>query len=85
MGASAPIILLMKMIFRKNPAFSSIYEHLLWLSRVNSTFPAEETMGGDNPGEVFAKTSDKGVKGVLPLRCLPHWGREGVTLTSVGE
>jgi hypothetical protein len=42
-------------------------------------------MGGDNPGEVFAKTSDKGVKGVLPLRCLPHWGREGVTLTSVGE
>jgi len=22
----------------------------------------------------------KGVKGALPLRCLPLWGREGVTL-----
>jgi hypothetical protein len=23
---------------------------------------------------------EKGVKGMLPLGCLPHWGREGVTL-----
>jgi len=23
---------------------------------------------------------EKGVKGVLPLRCLPLWGREGVTI-----
>ena len=23
---------------------------------------------------------DKGVKGILPLVCLPLWGREGVTL-----
>jgi hypothetical protein len=25
-------------------------------------------------------TSEKGVKGMLPLGCLPLWGREGVTL-----
>jgi hypothetical protein len=23
--------------------------------------------------------NEKGVKGMLPLRCLPLWGREGVT------
>jgi hypothetical protein len=26
---------------------------------------------------------EKGVKGVLPVGCLPLWGREGVTLASV--
>ena len=31
-------------------------------------------------------SSDMGVKGVLPLGCLPLWGREGVTLlASVSE
>ena len=27
----------------------------------------------------------KGVKGILPLGCLPHWGREGVTLIAAAE
>jgi hypothetical protein len=27
----------------------------------------------------------KGVKGALPLGCLPLWGREGVTLIKNGE
>jgi hypothetical protein len=26
-----------------------------------------------------------GVKGTLPLGCLPRWGREGVTLLTAGE
>jgi hypothetical protein len=26
-----------------------------------------------------------GVKGMLPLGCLPRWGREGVTLLTAGE
>jgi hypothetical protein len=26
-----------------------------------------------------------GVKGALPLRCLPYWGREGVTLPITTE
>jgi hypothetical protein len=30
-------------------------------------------------------TSEMGVKGVLPLGCLPHWGREGVTLLYAEE
>ncbi len=32
------------------------------------------------------KPSNKeGVKGMLPLGCLPHWGREGVTLQTVDK
>jgi hypothetical protein len=27
----------------------------------------------------------KGIKGVLPLGCLPLWGREGVTLITAEE
>jgi hypothetical protein len=30
-------------------------------------------------------TSKVGVKGVLPLGCLPLWGREGVTLIATAE
>ena len=32
---------------------------------------------GENP------TEKQGVKGTLPLRCLPLWGREGVTLITL--
>jgi hypothetical protein len=33
-------------------------------------------------GEFFLGTGKfrEGVKGILPLGCLPHWGRVGVTL-----
>ena len=35
---------------------------------------------------MLMKTSEKrGVKGMLPLGCLPLWGREGVTLQVVAE
>jgi hypothetical protein len=29
---------------------------------------------------LIKRTISKGVKGMLPLGCLPHWVREGVTL-----
>ena len=37
------------------------------------------------PRNVDENTSKVGVKGVLPLGCLPLWGREGVTLIAAAE
>ena len=37
------------------------------------------------PQKVDENTSKVGVKGVLPLGCLPLWGREGVTLIAAAE
>jgi len=42
------------------------------------------------PQEVSEKPREKGknkkgVKGMFPLGCLPHWGREGVILITCGE
>ena len=35
---------------------------------------------GTGPQKVSENSAGKGVKGMLPLGCLPLWGREGVTL-----
>ena len=35
---------------------------------------------GIGPQKVSENSAGKGVKGMLPLGCLPLWGREGVTL-----
>jgi hypothetical protein len=37
------------------------------------------------PRPVTAPTQKGGVKGMLPLGCLPLWGREGVTLIAAVE
>jgi len=41
---------------------------------------------GITPEKVENNTPEKeGVKGMLPLGCLPLWGREGVTLIAAAE
>jgi hypothetical protein len=34
---------------------------------------------------LIEKSDRRGGKGMLPACCLPHWGREGVTLIATAE
>ena len=46
-------------------------------------YPEKNTIASEKVDEKFSLETGKmerGVKGMLPLDCLPHWGREGVTL-----
>jgi len=50
-------------------------------SRASPPFGSLGRLVGPSLGKNLKNISELGVKGMLPLGCLPLWGREGVTLT----